>query len=66
MTKQDSCLFELRPWQEGDIDDLVTYANNRKIAENLSNVFDDLLVYGIRREGWHALINNPANRELKS
>lgn len=31
--------FKLRPWQMSDLDSLVRYANNEKIAKNLTNRF---------------------------
>ena len=31
--------FSLRPWSENDLDNLVKYANNLKIAKNLTNKF---------------------------
>ena len=31
--------FELRPWQPEDIDNLIKYADNLKIAKNLTNLF---------------------------
>ncbi len=31
--------FKLRPWNFDDIESLVKYANNIKIAENLTNKF---------------------------
>ena len=31
--------FRLRPWKLSDIDNLVKYANNAKIAANLTNAF---------------------------
>lgn len=31
--------FTLRPWQESDIESVAKYANNKKIADNLRNVF---------------------------
>ena len=31
--------FELRPWRKTDLDNLVKYANNPKIANNLTNRF---------------------------
>jgi len=31
--------FKLRPWHLDDLEDLVNYANNRKIASNLTDLF---------------------------
>jgi RimJ/RimL family protein N-acetyltransferase len=31
--------FRLRPWNMGDLDDLVKFANNKKIADNLTDAF---------------------------
>ena len=31
--------FKLRPWKSSDIEDLVGFANNPKIAANLTNQF---------------------------
>lgn len=31
--------IQLRPWQQEDLDDLIQYANNPKIAQNLTNQF---------------------------
>lgn len=31
--------FELRPWRESDAQSVADYANNKKIADNLRNVF---------------------------
>jgi RimJ/RimL family protein N-acetyltransferase len=34
-----STLFELRPWQRSDAESLSKYANNPKIAKNLTDIF---------------------------
>ncbi len=31
--------FKLRPWKTSDLNDLVTFANNPKIANNLTDEF---------------------------
>ncbi|PKM94886.1 MAG: GNAT family N-acetyltransferase [Firmicutes bacterium HGW-Firmicutes-1] len=35
----DGYMFELREWNENDKDSITYYANNKKIADNLRNVF---------------------------
>ncbi|MFM9986391.1 MAG: GNAT family N-acetyltransferase [Flavobacteriales bacterium] len=42
----------LRPWQTNDIDDLIRYANNPRIAANLTNAFPNPYL----KENGHAFI----------
>ncbi len=39
MTGPDTCPFVLRPWRMEDLDHLVRFADNRKIAGNLTDAF---------------------------